>query len=138
MKGISLIRRAAALVLMVAPLPAAAQNIEWIGTVPLVEEAREGLELRLRTDRADDKLGQAGIMRGICNHFLPAAVPLVRERTVVTEPEFVSLTIVTRNWEMVLGAGGYWQATYDIEDLSCGREHMASARWSGGPGFLTR
>ncbi|ETX14125.1 hypothetical protein OCH239_04565 [Roseivivax halodurans JCM 10272] len=123
---------------MAAPLPAAAQNIEWIGTVPLVEEAREGFELRLRTDRADDKLGQAGVMRGICNHFLPAAVPLVRERTVVTKPEFVALTIVTRSWEMVLGAGGRWQATYDIEDLSCGREQSASARWSGDPMFLTR
>ncbi len=117
---------------------AAAQNIEWVDTVPVTRGGVEGFELRLRTDTASREFSTGYVLRGICDHFLPAAVPLVIERTEIAEPAFVAVTIVTRSWELVLGAGGRWQATYDIEDESCGREHLAARRSSDRQGSYLR
>ncbi|ETW11618.1 hypothetical protein ATO8_15263 [Roseivivax marinus] len=123
-KGLAVIAAGLAL----SPVAAAAQNIEWINAVAVIAEDREGMELHLRADEVTDDLSRARVMRGICDHFLPSAVPLIKELTKVQDPDFVKVRITTRAWEQVLGAGGRWEATFAIENATCGDEDIASRR----------
>ncbi|SFE60303.1 hypothetical protein [Roseivivax sediminis] len=124
--------------LTLVPLPAGAQNVEWTNTIAIRGEGEEGLELRLRVDQVTDKMSKAHIIHGICNHFLPFAVPLVKDKAALSDPRFVTVRIATRSWDLVLGAGGRWQATYDIQGDKCGDEMLAERRWTANTGNYLR
>ncbi|WP_136661122.1 hypothetical protein [Nitratireductor sp. XY-223] len=58
------------------------------------------------------------VLDRLCDHFAPAVIPFVKEKTGLENPEFISVRVTAGNRFF----GRYVLQTYEIEDGSCGKE----------------
>lgn len=54
----------------------------------------------------------------LCDHFAPAVIPFVKEKTGLENPEFITVRVTVGNRFF----GQYVLQTYEIENGSCGKE----------------